>query len=106
MRVRVGYLASGAASSARAIHDAVARGDIDAVGAVLIGNNSSSGAIDWAAQEGISAHHLSGKTHPSPSMLDEAIRDTLLAHTPDLIVLSGYARRSARSRSRPSRAGC
>lgn len=93
MRVRVAYLASGAASSARGIHRAAVNGVIDARSVCLIGNNSTSGAIEWARGQGIPTYHLSGKTHPDPQHLDAEIRDALLEHVPDLVVLSGYARR-------------
>src|SRR4051812_48888567 len=84
MRIRVGYMASGAASSARGIHTAAADGALDVTSAVLIGNNSRSGALDWARDAGVPAYHLSGATHTDPEALDIAIRDALLEHDVDL----------------------
>src|SRR4051794_22999944 len=92
VRIRVGYLASGAASSAKGINDAALEGALDVTSAVLIGNNSKSGALEWARDAGVPAYHLSGKTHPADA-LDAAIRDALLAHDTELVVLSGYAKR-------------
>lgn len=39
------------------------------------------------------AYHLSGRTHPDGDSLDAAIRDALLTHDTELVVLSGYAKR-------------
>lgn len=93
MTVRLGYLASGAASSARGIHEAAAAGTLDVHSAVLIANNSTSGALGWARSAGIPGYHLSGVTHPDSESLDAAIRDALLDNDVDLVVLSGYAKR-------------
>ena len=37
--------------------------------------------------------HLSGRTHPSPTLLDEAILDALRSHSVGLIVLAGYMKK-------------
>lgn len=92
VHLRLGYLASGAASSARGIHHAACHDGLAVTSAALVANNSKSGALEWATAEGIPAAHLSGKTHPDPEQLDAAVRDFLVDHAVDLVVLSGYAK--------------
>jgi phosphoribosylglycinamide formyltransferase-1 len=60
---------------------------------VVVSNNSRSGAIARARQEGIPHAHLSSVTHPNPEHLDQAICNTLLRHGVDLVVLAGYMKR-------------
>ena len=89
---RLGYLASGRGSSAQAIHAAGRRGELKIESAVVISNNSGSPALQWAQADGIPHAHLSSRTHPDPTQLDEAVRDTLVGHDVELVVLSGYAK--------------
>lgn len=77
----------------QSIIDACKSGDIDAVPAVVISNNSSSGAIKRAKTEGIAHYHLSTKTHPDASELDAAMLDALMKHHTDLIILAGYMKK-------------
>ena len=60
---------------------------------VIISNNSDSGAIARAKQEGIPFYHLSHITHPQPEALDQAILDTLRKHNVDIVVLAGYVKK-------------
>lgn len=92
MTLRLGILASGNGSNMRSVVAACRDGRLDAVPAIVISNNSSSGAITWAAAEGISTAHLSSATHPEEASLDEAIRDALQEHAVDLVLLLGYMR--------------
>ena len=77
----------------QSIIDACKSGDIDAVPAVVISNNSKSGAMERAETEGIAHYHLSTKTHPDPEKLDEAMLDALKKHNTDLIILAGYMKK-------------
>lgn len=92
MGLRIGYLASGAGSSARAIHQAASRGELKVESAVMVSNNSGSEALRWARASGIPTAHLSSRTYPDPVDLDAAIRDALAGHDAELVVLSGYAK--------------
>lgn len=65
-------------------------GKLDAEPRVVISNNSKSGAIAFARNLGIPAHHLSSRTHTDPDELDRAICETLLSHDADLVLLVGY----------------
>jgi phosphoribosylglycinamide formyltransferase-1 len=77
----------------QAIIDACKSGKLQATPAVVISNNSDSGAIARAETEGIPYYYLSGKTHPEPEELDRAILETFLRHSVDIIVLAGYMKK-------------
>jgi len=88
--VNIGFLASGTGSNLQALLDACASGYIAAKPVVIIGNNSKSLAMQRALNAGVPVVHLSSATHADPSALDLAMRDTLLAHDVELVVLAGY----------------
>ena len=91
--MNIGFLASHNGSNMQAIIDACKTGALRASPAVVISNNSGSGALARAKQEGIPWYYLSSKTHPNPQELDQAIRDAMLEHAVDLIVLAGYMKK-------------
>ena len=66
---------------------------IDAVPAVVISNNSSSGALERAKNENIPAYHISGKAYPEQKELDLAIVDILKKHEVNLVILAGYMKK-------------
>jgi phosphoribosylglycinamide formyltransferase-1 len=72
------------------IIDACRAGGLDAEPAVVISNNGDSGALDRAENEGIPAYHISLRTFPDEAAVDRAVRDTLLRHRVDLVILAGY----------------
>ena len=91
--MNLGFLASHNGSNMQAIVDACKRGELRARPAVVISNNSGSGALERARQEGIAALHLSGATHPGASALDGAIVNALQAHDVDVVILAGYMKK-------------
>ena len=91
--MNIGFLASHNGSNMQAIIDACRAGALQASPAVVISNNSGSGALARAKQEGIPAYHLSGKTHPRPGELDQAILNAMLKHAVDIVVLAGYMKK-------------
>ncbi len=91
--MNIGVLASGEGTTLQSILEACRDGRIAARVAVVISNNSSSGALAKAREAGTPAVHLSSKTHPEPLALDAAIRDTLLNGSVDLVFLAGYMKR-------------
>jgi phosphoribosylglycinamide formyltransferase-1 len=91
--MNIGFLASHGGSNMQAIIDACKSGKLKATPAVVISNNSDSGAIARAKTEGVPHYYLSGKTHPGPGELDEAILDTFLRHAVDIVVLAGYMKK-------------
>lgn len=74
----------------QAILDGCRSGFINANPAVVISNNSSSGALERAKNAGIPSYHISSKQFGSDDALDKAIADTLERHKVDLVILAGY----------------
>lgn len=91
--MRIGFLASHNGSNMQAVIDACKSGALQATPAVVISNNSGSGALRRAESEEISHYHLSGETHHEPAALDRAILDALLRHGADIVVLAGYMKK-------------
>jgi len=91
--MNIGLIASHNGSDAQAVIDACKNGTLQAKPAVVISNNSASGAIARARQEGIPFYHLSSATHPQPERLDQAILDVLRKHKVDIVVLAGYMKK-------------
>lgn len=89
----LGVLASGGGTNLQAILDRSDSGRLPARVAVVIGNNSRSGALARARRAGVPAFHLSGLTHPKPGALDRTIAATLRSHGVDLVVLAGYMKK-------------
>ncbi len=77
----------------QAIVDACKSGALWAVPAVVISNNSDSGALARARRESIPCYYLGSKAYASPESLDEAILDALLRHSVDIVVLAGYMKK-------------
>ncbi len=91
--MKLGLLASHRGTNLQAIVDACSSGRLRAEPAVVISNNSGSGAAQRAKRAGIPFQHLSGKTHPSAEALDAAILEVLEKHGVELVVLVGYMKR-------------
>jgi phosphoribosylglycinamide formyltransferase-1 len=91
--MNIGFLASHGGSNMQAIIEACKSGKLQATPAVVISNNSTSGAIERAKTEGVPYYYLSGKTHPEPGELDDAILDAFLRHAVDVVVLAGYMKK-------------
>jgi phosphoribosylglycinamide formyltransferase-1 len=89
----LGFLVSHNGSNMQAIIDACKSGEIKANPAVVISNNSRSGASSKAKQSGIPFYHLSSATHPNLEELDGAILDVLTKNQVDLVILAGYDRK-------------
>ena len=77
----------------QAIIDACNCGKLRAIPAVVISNNSSSGALERAGREGIAGYHISGKYYPDPEELDKAVLNVMIKHSVDIIVLAGYMKK-------------
>lgn len=74
----------------QAIINACNSGALHASPAVVVSNNSNSGAIERAKKEGIPFYHLSGKHYPDAKDLDQAISKVMIKHSADIIILAGY----------------
>jgi phosphoribosylglycinamide formyltransferase-1 len=88
--MNIGFLASHNGSNMQAIVDACKSGTLNAIPAVVVSNNAGSRVLERAREEAIPNYHLSSRTHPEPSALDQAIADTMETHAVDIVVLAGY----------------
>ncbi len=93
MTARITVLASHGGSILRAVLNAVDAGELPVDVSLVISNNSTSRALEHAAERGIRALHLSSRTHPDPDALDAAIRDALRDANTDWVLLAGYMKR-------------
>ena len=91
--MNIGFLASGRGSNMQAVIDGCKSGQIRGNPAAVISNNSKSGAMERAAQEGIPAYHLSSVTHSDPVALDNAILDAFRENDVDVVMLVGYMKK-------------
>jgi len=89
-KLRLGFLASGNGSSARAVVAAIEAGDLDAEARLLVSNNKSAPALAFAAEAGVPA--LGIATRADPDAADARLADAMAAQGVQLIVLSGYLR--------------
>jgi phosphoribosylglycinamide formyltransferase-1 len=88
--LKLGFLASGNGSSARAVVGAIRAGDLAAEARLLVSNNRSAPALAFAADAGVPA--LCIPTQGDPDTADARLAEAMLGHGVDLIVLSGYLR--------------
>jgi phosphoribosylglycinamide formyltransferase 1 len=88
--LKLGFLASGNGSSARAILGAIRSGELAAEARLLVSNNRSAAALSLAAEAGVPA--LSIATQSDPEAADARLADEMAAHGVEIIVLSGYLR--------------
>jgi phosphoribosylglycinamide formyltransferase 1 len=58
----------------------------------VISNNPTAPVLAGARELGVPAIHLSRRTHPDPTALDDAIITTLQTREVDLVLLAGYFR--------------
>ncbi|WP_040698437.1 phosphoribosylglycinamide formyltransferase [Nocardia vinacea] len=92
-KLRVGVLVSHNGSNLRALHRAAAEPAARFEVVAVISNNSGSPGLAYARENQIATRHLSGKTHPDPDQLDDAIRATFVEHSVELIVTAGYMKK-------------
>jgi len=92
-KIKLGFLVSGRGSNMLAILNDCKTGKLDAEPAVVISNNVTAGALEYAREAGIPAFHLSMSTHEDESVLDREITDTLQSHAVDWLILAGYMKK-------------
>jgi phosphoribosylglycinamide formyltransferase 1 len=91
--MNIGVLASHEGTTLQSLLDASASGRIQGRVAVVVSNNSDSGALKRARTAGVQAVHLSSKTHAEPAALDAAIKEVLVAADVNVVFLAGYMKR-------------
>lgn len=91
--MKLGILASGRGSNMNALIEACNGGRLSAKVAVVISNNKNSGALDIARRHNIAIVYLSAHTYPNPHELDLALRQSLLNHGVNLVLLAGFMKK-------------
>jgi phosphoribosylglycinamide formyltransferase-1 len=88
--LKIGFLASGNGSSARAMVNAIGEGSLAAEPRLMVSNNRTAPALAFAQEAAIPA--LCIPTQADPGAADQRLADEMAAHGVELIVLSGYLR--------------
>jgi phosphoribosylglycinamide formyltransferase-1 len=88
---KIGFLASGGASSARAITAALEAGQLPGEARLMVSNNKGAAALEFAREHKIPA--LCIPTQADPVAADARIAEAMAAHGVELVVLSGYLRK-------------
>ena len=88
--LKVGFLASGNGSSARAVVAAIRAGELAAEARLLVSNNRTSPALAFAAEQGLPGLHIPTQTDPNAA--DVRLTQAMSDHGVELVVLSGYLR--------------
>lgn len=91
--LKLGFFASHNGSNMQAIIDACKCKKLEVIPAVVISNNSDSGALQRAKNEMMPYYHLCSKNYPDINELDNAMLEVLLKHKAELIVLAGYMKK-------------
>lgn len=90
MPLKLGFLASGGGSSARAIVEAIGRG-LPAEARLLVSNKRDAPALAWARDAGVACAVI--PTMKDAEAADRALAQALSEHGVELLVLSGYLRK-------------
>jgi phosphoribosylglycinamide formyltransferase-1 len=88
--IRLGVLASGRGSNLQAIIDAIEKGTLDAVLAVVICNKAEAPALDRARKHGAPAVFLDPKAASDREDYDRVILTQLRVYDVQLVALAGY----------------
>lgn len=89
--LKLGFLASRNGSSMRAILDAVASGDLLAEPRLVVSNNRTAPALDYAAAACVPTAWIPTKLDPAGA--DRSLTEAMADAGVELVVLSGYLRR-------------
>ena len=92
-KLNIGILASHGGSNLQAIIDACKSEIVIANPVVVISNNSKSGALKRARNEGVPCFHISKSLFIDDKEVDYQITQKLLSYKVDLVVLAGYMKK-------------
>ncbi len=90
-KLAIAFLASNNGTSFRAVNEAIRANTLNAAAVVLISNKASSAALAYAETYGIPSLHIPTKDREADA--DKQLRDTLVAHGAEIVVLSGYLKK-------------
>lgn len=88
--VRLGVLISGSGTNLQAIIDAIEAGTLDAEVALVISNRQGAYGLERARNANIPAIWIDSTACSTASEYNSRIRDVLLAHEVDFVVMAGY----------------
>lgn len=91
--MRLAVLASHQGTTLQAVLHACQQGDLQASVALVVSNNSGSGALQRARTAGVATAHISSKTHNGEDAADAALLDALQAARIDWVLLLGYMKK-------------
>ena len=91
--MRLAVLASHEGTTLQAVLDACQQKALAAEVVLVVSNNSSSGALSRARRAGVSAAHISSKTHNGEEAADTALVDALQRAEVDWVLLLGYMKK-------------
>lgn len=92
--LRLAILASGQGTNLQNIHQQIAAGTLPGVEiALVVSNNSASGAMQYAHQRSFPTAHVSAVRQGSQEAADAALLEHLREHRIDIIVLAGYMKK-------------
>jgi phosphoribosylglycinamide formyltransferase-1 len=86
----LGVLVSGSGSNLQSILDRIAEGDLAARVAVVVADKADAYGLERARNAGVPAVHVDPKAFGDSAAYNAAVRDTLLAHGVELVVMAGY----------------
>lgn len=89
----LGFLASHNGTTMKGIISALNSGVLRGATKAVISNNSQSNAIQFAISQKIPAFHISAEKYGTSQKADAAIRDCLVSHDVNLVILSGYMKK-------------
>lgn len=90
--MKLAVLLSGRGSNFQAIHEAIARGELQAEIVCVLSNRPDAPGIERAREYGYAAHVLDHKTFANRIAHEEAVLRVIEEAQPDFIVLAGYMR--------------
>ncbi len=90
---KLAILVSGRGSNMSAIIDACEQDRISASVEIVLSNNADAKALSIAKEKRINTVYISSQTHTNPEQLDAVMRNTLLKHNVDLIILAGFMKK-------------
>ena len=90
--MRLAVLLSGRGSNFEAIHQAIARGDLDAQIAVVISNRPDAPGMARAREIGLSERVFDHRKYPAREAHEEDVLRAIAEAEPDFIALAGYMR--------------
>ncbi len=91
-KLRLGVLASGTGSNFEAIAEAIASGYLDTEITILVCNRPQAAVLEKASRHGVPTAVIEHGNYRTRAEFDSAVRDCLMEHGVDLLVMAGFDR--------------